>query len=141
MVCDLGRREVSGCGSRISLIQLATLFWNIAMPQARAAWRVVTRNSLAAVSLTSHVQKSLPRKVCVCVLKKCLGKEVFKAAKAGVQITSRLLTCGPARNVCRSFGKQFQLGVAPKEPKISLSLEERDRSLLLQGCQQTGLNS
>ena len=69
------------------------------------------------------------------------GQEVFKAAKAGVQITSRLLTCGPARNVCRSFGKQFQLGVAPKESKISLSLEERDRSLLLQGCQQTGLNS
>jgi hypothetical protein len=87
------------------------------------------------------VQKSLPRKVFVCVLKKCLGKEVFMAAKAGVQITSQLLTCGPARNVCCSFGKQFQLGVAPKKSKISLDLEERDRSLLLQGCQQTALNS
>jgi hypothetical protein len=48
------------------------LFCNIATPHATAAERVLTLNSVAVSSLTSQVQKSLPRKVLGCDLKKCL---------------------------------------------------------------------
>ena len=95
----------------------STLFCSMAMPHATAAWRLVTLNARAVSSLTSQVQKSLPRNVFGYDLRKWLEKKSDDIANA-----MRLLTVGPECNACRSLEMLFQ-PEATQGPSIALALK------------------